>query len=130
MFEETTRNIRIAVTPTFLGDQSDPHENRYLWAYHITIENKGREAVQLLTRHWHITDARGRVREVEGPGVIGKQPVILPGKSHEYSSGVPLETPSGFMSGSYRMKSAAGEGFDVKIPLFALESPFGERRVH
>lgn len=130
MFEETTRSIRIAVTPTFLGDQSDPSEARYLWAYHITIENQGREAVQLLTRHWHITDARGRVREVEGPGVIGQQPVILPGRKHEYSSGVPLETPSGFMTGTYHMKSAAGEEFEVKIPLFALESPFAERRVH
>ena len=130
MYEETTRNIRIAVTPIFLDDQSEPQENRYLWAYHITIENKGREAVQLLTRHWHITDARGRVREVEGPGVVGQQPVIAPGKSHQYSSGVPLETPSGFMSGSYHMKSAGGESFDVKIPLFALESPFEVRRVH
>lgn len=130
MFEETTRSIRIAVTPTFLGDQSDPNDNRFLWAYHITIENHGREAVQLLTRHWHITDARGRVREVEGPGVIGQQPVILPGRKHEYSSGVPLETPSGFMTGTYHMKSAAGEEFEVNIPLFALESPFAERRVH
>jgi ApaG protein len=130
MFEETTRNIRVAVTPTFLGEQSDPNEGRYLWAYHITIENKGREAVQLLTRHWHITDARGRVREVEGPGVIGQQPVILPGRRHEYSSGVPLETPSGFMTGTYRMKSAGGDEFDIKIPLFALESPFAERRLH
>lgn len=130
MFEETTRDIRISVTPTFLDDQSEPKENRYLWAYHITIENKGREAVQLLTRHWHITDARGRVREVEGPGVIGQQPVIAPGKSHQYSSGVPLETPSGFMTGSYHMRSAGGEGFEVKIPLFALESPFEVRRVH
>src|SRR5215470_16443332 len=110
MFEETTRGIRIAVTPTFLPDQSDPNEHRYLWAYHIVIENKGRETVQLLTRHWHITDARGRVREVDGPGVVGQQPVIKPGQSHEYSSGVPLETPSGFMTGSYQMKSETGEG--------------------
>jgi len=130
MYEATTRNIRIAVTPSFLDDQSEPQENRYLWAYHIVIENQGQETVQLLTRHWHITDSRGRVREVEGPGVIGVQPVIPPGKSHQYSSGVPLETPSGFMTGSYHMKSATGEGFDVKIPLFALESPFEVRRVH
>ncbi len=130
MFEETTRSIRVAVTPTFLGDQSDPNESRYLWAYHITIENRGRESVQLLTRHWHITDARGRVREVEGPGVIGQQPVILPGRKHEYSSGVPLDTPSGFMTGTYRMKGAGGDEFDIKIPLFSLESPFAERRLH
>jgi ApaG protein len=130
MFEETTRHIRVAVTPTFLTEQSDPNEGRYLWAYHITIENQGREAVQLLTRHWHITDARGRVREVEGPGVIGQQPIILPGRKHEYSSGVPLETPSGFMTGTYRMKAATGDEFDIKIPLFSLESPFAERRLH
>ena len=130
MYEATTFGIRVAVTPAFLDEQSDPREHRYLWAYHIVIENKGVEPVQLLTRHWHITDALGRVREVEGPGVIGQQPVIAPGKSHEYSSGVPLETPSGFMTGTYGMKSAAGKGFDVKIPLFALESPFEEKRVH
>ena len=130
MFEETTRGIRIAVTPTFLPDQSDPNEHRYLWAYHIVIENKGGETVQLLTRHWPITDGRGRVREVDGPGVVGQQPVIKPGGTHEYSSGVPLETPSGFMTGSYRMKNEAGENFDVKVPLFALDSPFEERRVH
>ena len=130
MYEQTTHNVRVAVTPTFLDDQSDPHDNKYLWAYHIVIENKGGEPVQLLTRHWHITDARGRVREVEGPGVVGKQPVIEPGKSHQYSSGVPLETPSGFMTGTYHMRSAAGEDFEVKIPLFALDSPFESRRVH
>lgn len=130
MFEETTRGIRILVTPSFLADQSDPAEHRYLWAYHIVIENKGHETVQLLTRHWHITDGRGRVREVDGPGVVGQQPVLKPGGVHQYSSGVPLETPSGFMTGSYRMKTNAGEDFDVKIPLFALESPFAERRVH
>ena len=130
MFEAITRNIRVAVKPQFLNDQSDPNENRYLWAYHITIENQGAETVQLLRRHWHITDARGRVREVEGPGVIGVQPVIAPGKSHQYSSGVPLETPSGFMAGSFQMKNEAGEGFDVTIPMFALDSPFEVRRVH
>jgi ApaG protein len=129
-YEETTRNIRIAVEPAFLDDQSEPGENRYLWSYRVTIENKGSETVQLLTRHWRITDSRGRVREVRGNGVIGEQPVIAPGKSYEYTSGAPLETPSGFMGGSYRMKSTTGEAFDVGIPTFVLESPYEQRRIH
>jgi ApaG protein len=129
-YEETTRNIRIAVEPNFLNDQSEPEENRYLWSYHVTIENKGGEAVQLLSRYWRITDSRGRVREVRGDGVIGEQPVIKPGASFEYTSGAPLETPSGFMGGTYRMRAPSGEMFDVGIPLFALESPYEAKRVH
>ncbi len=129
-YEETTRNIRIAVEPAFLDEQSEPDENRYLWSYHITIENKGGETVQLLSRYWRITDARGRVREVRGDGVIGEQPLLKPGTSFEYTSGAPLETPSGFMGGSYRMRASSGELFDVGIPLFALESPYEAKRVH
>jgi ApaG protein len=129
-YEETTRNIHIAVEPEFLDDQSEPIEHRYLWSYHVTIENSGLEAVQLLSRHWRITDSRGRVREVRGNGVIGEQPVIEPGAKYEYTSGAPLETPSGFMGGSYRMKTGSGEFFDAGIPTFALESPYEARRVH
>jgi ApaG protein len=129
-YQETTRNIRIEVEPAFLDDQSEPDENRYLWSYRVTIENKGSETVQLLTRHWRITDSRGRVREVRGNGVIGEQPVIAPGKSYEYTSGAPLETPSGFMGGSYRMKSTTGDAFDVSIPTFMLESPYEQKRMH
>jgi ApaG protein len=129
-YEETTRDIRIAVEPDFLDEQSEPTEHRYLWSYRVTIENRGAETVQLLTRYWRITDSRGRVREVRGNGVIGEQPVIKPGEKYEYSSGAPLETPSGFMGGSYRMKTGAGETFDVGIPTFALESPYEARRVH
>jgi ApaG protein len=129
-YEETTRNIRVAVEPNFLDDQSEPEENRYLWSYRVTIENKGGETVQLLSRYWRITDSRGRVREVRGDGVIGEQPVIKPGSSFEYTSGAPLETPSGFMGGSYRMRAHSGELFDVGIPLFALESPYEVKRVH
>jgi ApaG protein len=129
-YEETTRQIRIAVEPEFLSDESEPHENRYFWSYRISIENKGSETVQLLTRHWRITDARGRVREVQGEGVVGEQPVIKPGDKFQYSSGAPLETPSGFMGGSYRMKTAGGEFFDAGIPPFALESPYESRRMH
>jgi ApaG protein len=130
MFEETTRNIRVSVEPTFLHEESEPSEGRYLWAYRVTIENRGRETVQLLSRFWRIIDAHGRTKEVRGPGVVGEQPVIEPGESFEYTSGTPLETPSGFMAGSYRMQSASGESFDIGIPMFALDSPFASQQRH
>lgn len=130
MYVEVTRNIRVAVEPSFLEDQSAPSQNRYVWAYRVTIENRGQERVQLISRYWQITDARGRVHEVRGPGVVGEQPNIDPGDSYEYTSGAPLETPSGFMTGSYQMRGAAGENFDVTIPLFALDSPYENRQIH
>jgi ApaG protein len=129
-YEEITRNIRIAVEPNFLEEQSEPEERRYLWAYRVTIENQSDIAVQLLSRYWRITDARGRVREVRGDGVIGEQPVIAPGRAYEYTSGAPLETPSGFMTGTYHMRASTGESFEVGIPMFALESPYEQRRMH
>jgi len=129
-YEEVTRNIRVAVEPNFLEDQSEPEESRYLWSYHITIENKSAETVQLLSRYWRITDSRGRVREVRADGVIGEQPILKPGQMFEYTSGAPLETPSGFMTGTYRMRVASGESFEIGIPMFALESPYEVRRVH
>jgi ApaG protein len=129
-YEETTRDIKIAVEPDFLEDQSDPDENRYLWSYRVTIENKSERTVQLLSRYWRITDGRGRVREVRGDGVIGEQPVIAPGRAFEYTSGAPLETPSGFMTGTYHMRASSGESFEVGIPMFALESPYAARRMH
>lgn len=123
-YEETTGDIRIAVEPDFLDEQSQPDESRYLWAYRVTIENRGSAAVQLISRHWRITDARGNVREVRGDGVVGEQPVIGPGGSFQYTSGAPLQTACGFMSGTYQMRDAAGMLFDAAIPLFALESPY------
>jgi ApaG protein len=128
-FEETTGKIHIAVEPDFLDDQSQPDEGRYLWAYRVTIENRGEVPVQLISRYWRITDARGRVREVRGPGVIGEQPIIAPGSSFQYTSGAPLETSCGFMTGKYQMKDAAGKGFEVDIPMFALESPYEKQRL-
>jgi ApaG protein len=130
MYEEITRNIRVAVEPNFLEDQSVPAEIRYVWAYKVTIENRGGEPVQLISRLWKITDSHGRTREVSGPGVIGEQPTIAPGNSFHYTSGVPLETPSGLMTGSYKMRSSTGESFDIGIPLFALESPYESRQIH
>jgi len=129
-YEHQTRDIRIAVRPSYLDDQSDPDGDRYVWAYTVTIENRGRESVQLLSRYWNIMDATGRVQEVRGPGVVGAQPVIAPGESFQYTSGCPLETASGTMTGHYEMKSASGESFEAEIPAFLLESPYERRQIH
>ena len=130
MYERSTRNIRVAVQPAFLDDQSDPDEERYLWSYTVTIENRGAESVQLLSRHWHITDGRGQIKEVTGPGVVGAQPVIAPGQKFQYTSGCPLPTASGYMSGSYEMRNSTGEKFEAEIPAFLLESPHEQRQIH
>jgi len=129
-YERTTRDIRVAVLPAFLEDQSEPEENRYLWSYTITIENKGAETVQLLSRYWHISDSAGRVQEVRGPGVVGAQPVLEPGQAFEYTSGCPLPTASGAMVGRYQMQAATGEAFEIDIPMFLLESPHEQRQIH
>ena len=123
MFEQTTRSITVTVTPVFLDESSSPDDGRFVWAYHVRLENRGTETVQLLRRHWRITDALGRVQEVRGDGVVGEQPVLPPGAVYEYTSGTPLPTPSGVMEGSYQMQNAAGESFDVAIPMFSLDSP-------
>ena len=123
MYRQTTRAIEITVTPVFLEEQSAPADGHYVWAYHVKIENQGRETVQLRTRHWRITDSLGRVQEVRGAGVVGEQPRLAPGQHFEYTSGTPLATPSGIMAGSYGMESETGEAFDVEIPVFSLDSP-------
>src|SRR5258707_13477867 len=130
MYERSTRNIHVAVQPAFLDDQSDPDEHRYLWSYTVTIENRGTETVQLLSRYWHITDGLGQVKEVRAPGVVGAQPVIAPGQSFKYTSGCPLPTASGFMSGKYQMRSSSGDAFQAEIPAFVLESPHEKRQIH
>jgi ApaG protein len=118
-----TRGIVVSVEPTYLEANSSPGSSRYLWAYRVTIENQGRETVQLRSRHWMITNARGELTEVKGPGVVGKQPLLKPGESFEYTSGAPLNTPSGMMGGSYQMESDSGEQFDIEIPAFSLDCP-------
>jgi ApaG protein len=123
MYSATTRSIQVTVRPVFLEEQSSPGEDHFVWAYHVRIENQGRETVQLRTRHWRITDALGRVHEVRGPGVVGEQPVLEPGEAFEYTSGTPLKTPSGIMVGSYQMETDRGETFDVEVPAFSLDSP-------
>lgn len=123
MYQTTTRGIAVTVKPVYLEDQSSPADNYYVWAYQVRIENRGPQTVQLRTRHWQITDARGQIQEVRGPGVVGEQPVLKPGQTFEYTSGTPLPTPSGIMVGSYQMESESGETFDVAIPAFSLDSP-------
>ena len=118
-----TDGVVVRVSVSYLPEQSEPRRGRWFWAYHIRIENEGSGAVQLLTRHWVITDGRGARHSVEGEGVVGEQPVIAPGGSFDYVSGCPLATPSGAMQGSYRMVRENGERFDVAIPRFVLLAP-------
>ena len=127
MYQAVTRNIEVSVTPEYMPERSSPDSGEYFWAYTIEITNRGAETVQLRTRHWQITDAFGRRQEVKGAGVVGKQPVLKPGESFEYTSGVPLPTPSGFMTGTYGMASVSGEAFDIAIPTFSLDSPDTQR---
>lgn len=129
-YEKTTRAIRVQVKPLYLDDQSDPDQERYVWAYQVRIENQGAETVCLRHRYWHITDARGKIEEVRGPGVVGEQPVLGPGQTFEYTSGCPLRTPSGIMRGSYKMETTDGTVFDVAIPAFSLDSPWQPMRLN
>jgi len=123
MYNAVTRNIAVSVEPFYLENQSEPAENRYVWAYRVTIDNQSKEAVKLLSRYWHITDGTGKVEEVSGPGVVGDQPDLGPGDSYQYTSGCPLPTPSGIMVGRYTMRNDKGEMFEVDIPAFSLDLP-------
>ena len=119
----TTGEVTVRVSVSYLPEQSEPARGRWFWAYHIRIENDGTGAVQLLTRHWVITDGRGARHSVEGEGVVGEQPMIEPGASYDYVSGCPLATPTGAMQGTYRMVGEDGASFDVAIPHFTLLAP-------
>ena len=130
MYSAVTRDITVSVVPFYLEDRSDPQENRYVWAYRITIDNQSDEPVKLLSRYWHITDGAGRVEEVRGAGVVGEEPVLGPGESFSYTSGCPLPTPSGTMQGTYLMETAGGETFDAEIPAFSLDIPRTKRVLH
>lgn len=130
MYHAITRQIEVTVEPQFLPERSAPDKQQFFWSYTITIVNSGDETVQLKTRHWIITDGTGRSQEVRGEGVIGEQPVLAPGERFEYTSGVPLTTPSGFMTGRYQMVSDSGEQFEVDIPLFSLDSPDARRTLN
>jgi ApaG protein len=128
MYRAVTRHIEVTVEPSFLPEKSSAEDGRYFWSYTVVISNTGDETVQLRNRHWVITDGGGRQQQVRGEGVVGEQPVLAPGERFEYTSGVPLSTASGFMSGSYEMETEAGERFEIEVPAFSLDSP-DHRRV-
>lgn len=115
-------SIKVDPTPFYLADQSDPANDQYVFAYHIRIENVGEVAVQLLSRHWVITDADGKVEEVRGAGVVGQQPKLAPGESYEYTSGSQFKTPVGTMHGTYQFVADDGAKFDAPIPKFVLSA--------
>jgi len=120
MPDATTRGVKVEVESQYVPDQSHPERDYYFFSYHVTITNLGEENVQLLNRHWIITNAEGKVEEVKGPGVVGEQPTLEPGESFDYTSFCPLNTPVGTMEGSYQMVKEDGETFDAKIPTFQL----------
>jgi len=130
-YNSTTEGVRVSVRSFYLDDQSRPEDQHYVWAYRVKIENLGAAPVKLLRRTWRITDGRGRTQTVQGEGVVGEQPALKPGESFEYTSGTPLETPSGSMAGLYHMvRTENGDAFDVVIPTFSLDSPHQDGRVH
>ena len=130
MYRAVTRQIQVTVAPAYIEEQSAPEKGRYFWSYAVEIVNLGQETVTLRSRYWHIRDAKGAVQEVRGEGVVGKQPVLGPGERFEYTSGCPLETSEGIMSGEYQMQTASGEVFGVEIPAFSLDSPNQRRVMH
>lgn len=127
MYQAITHGIAVTVEPQYLADRSEPSKRQYFWAYTVEIANQGTQTVQLKRRHWIITDGRGQKHEVSGPGVIGEEPIIAPGESFRYTSGCPLDTPDGFMVGSYDMISDSGQPFKVDIPAFSLDIPASRR---
>jgi ApaG protein len=130
VYRAVTKEIEVKVTPRFVSERSAPDKGYFFWAYTINITNLGNETVQLKTRHWRIVDATGREQEVKGAGVVGEEPMLKPGESFEYTSGVPLPTPSGFMRGTYGMVKAQDRTkFDIEIPAFSLDSSFTYRTI-
>ena len=119
-----TRGIRVEVDVGYVPERSDPAGGRWFFAYHITVTNEGAATVQLVSRHWIITDANGQEEVVQGPGVVGAQPVLEPEQSFEYTSFCPLPTSFGSMKGTYQMVTSTGESFDAEIAAFALNEPF------
>ncbi|NRG19641.1 Co2+/Mg2+ efflux protein ApaG [Rhizobiales bacterium] len=130
MYKSVTRNIQVTVEPYYIAEESDPDDKHFFWAYSVEIVNLGEETVQLRRRYWKITDANGQVNEVSGAGVVGEQPIIRPGERYEYTSGCPLTTASGIMSGSYQMQSDSGEFFNVTVPAFSLDKPDARRVIN
>jgi ApaG protein len=127
MYSTVTHDIQITVLPEFIPERSDADQATFFWAYTVEIANQGDKTVQLTARHWKITDANGRLEEVQGPGVVGEQPILKPGETFRYTSGSNLSTPSGIMTGAYQMVDENGVAFEAQIPVFSLDSPFARR---
>ena len=123
MFNATTNGIKVTVMPVYIDERSDPDNSRYFWAYRVIVENRSDVTVQLLSRYWKIVDSEGHMEEVHGDGVVGLQPVIKPGADFSYTSGCPLNCPSGIMEGHYTMQDLDGHSFEVQIPAFPLDLP-------
>ena len=123
-YETETYGVVVRVLPEYMAERSSPDDREFFWRYTVEIENGIDEIIQLISRHWIITDAKGRTQEVRGDGVVGEQPKLGPGERYVYAGGCPLTEPSGMMMGSYRMRREDGEEFNVKIPAFSLDSPF------
>lgn len=123
MAEAKKYEVHVSMTTQYMPEQSDPGASRYFFAYHIKVTNRGSVAAQLVSRHWIITDAEGKVEEVRGLGVVGHQPLLQPGESFDYTSGCPLATPVGTMQGSYQMVAEDGTRFEAPIPEFVLAMP-------
>lgn len=124
LFEQRTQDVIVRVEPEYLAEQSNPSDNRFIWAYTVEIDNQSPFDLRVTGRYWHIADSRGQVQEVRGQGVVGEKPVVKAGEQFRYTSGAPLSAPSGMMSGSYRVEPDSGEPYDVEIPVFVLDSPF------
>ncbi len=131
MFEAETQHVIVRVRPRFLEAQSDPDGGRFVWSYTVEIQNRSNETIQLVSRRWRITDDTGLTQEVNGPGVVGEQPVLEPGMGFEYTSAAPLATPAGVMVGWYQMiRTRDRTAFDVAIPAFPLDSPYAKQLPH
>ena len=127
MYSTVTHDIQITVLPEFVPERSDADEASFWWAYTVEIANRGHTTVQLTARHWKITDGNGKLEEVKGAGVVGEQPVLKPGEIFRYTSGTTMTTPSGIMTGTYRMVNEKGDVFEAEIPVFSLDSPYARR---
>lgn len=123
MFKTTTHGILVNVMPVYIDEQSDPSKPHFFWAYRVILKNRSGKTVQLISRYWQITDGNGHVEEVRGEGVVGVQPVLKDGEDFTYTSGCPLKTSSGFMTGFYTMCDENGNAFDIDIPAFSLDLP-------
>lgn len=130
MYSNVSNSIMVMAQPIYLEEESLPLQNKFFWAYQITIKNKSEDVVVLRRRHWFITDANGTMQEVEGRGVVGQEPSLKPGESFTYTSGALLSTPSGIMMGNYQMEAASGEKFEVGIPAFSLDSPHEKHTIN